>query len=234
MCSVLGELMQPSFNSLNLIGSAAYMWNSDVNLQKEDVGNVLVWVIFHGVPMTLFIEDSLSIIVNKLGTPLMLGSYTSDMCMHSWGWSSYARAMIEPRADEELKDTIMVATPKLVGDGFNMCTIHVQYDWKPHRYDDMKPLPKVVSMANVDSDSEVEEVFDEHATFLASTSLKRGSDSGYGTNSLWEQWKEMKRDDDYDLYDDDLKRISHKRTKNKVKNDKTEHGMEKCEKAKPN
>ncbi|GJX63791.1 hypothetical protein Tco_0296691 [Tanacetum coccineum] len=28
------------------------------------------------------------------------------------------------------------------------------------------------------------------------------------------------------------KRISHKRTKNKAKNDKTEHGMEKCEKTK--
>ncbi|GKA89923.1 retrovirus-related pol polyprotein from transposon TNT 1-94 [Tanacetum coccineum] len=30
------------------------------------------------------------------------------------------------------------------------------------------------------------------------------------------------------------KRISHKRTKNKAKNNKTEHGMEKCEKTKPN
>ncbi|GJT72211.1 MACPF domain-containing protein CAD1 [Tanacetum coccineum] len=32
----------------------------------------------------------------------------------------------------------------------------------------------------------------------------------------------------------DRKRISHKRTKNKAKNDKTEHGMERCEKTKPN
>ncbi|GJX36177.1 putative reverse transcriptase domain-containing protein [Tanacetum coccineum] len=30
------------------------------------------------------------------------------------------------------------------------------------------------------------------------------------------------------------KRISHKRTKNKAKNDKTDHGMEKCEETKPN
>ncbi|GJY50366.1 hypothetical protein Tco_0441213 [Tanacetum coccineum] len=30
------------------------------------------------------------------------------------------------------------------------------------------------------------------------------------------------------------KRISDKKTKNKAKNDKTEHGMEKCEKTKPN
>nr|GEW93049.1 hypothetical protein [Tanacetum cinerariifolium] len=56
----------------------------------------------------------------------------------------------------------------------------------------------------MNSDSEVEEVFDEHATFMASTGLKCGSDSGYRTNSLWEEWKETKRDDNYDPYDDDL------------------------------
>ncbi|GKD96396.1 hypothetical protein Tco_1380293, partial [Tanacetum coccineum] len=33
---------------------------------------------------------------------------------------------------------------------------------------------------------------------------------------------------------DHWKRISHKRTKNKTKNDKTKHGMEMCEKTKPN
>nr|GEZ49557.1 hypothetical protein [Tanacetum cinerariifolium] len=53
--------------------------------------------------------------------------------------------------------------------------------------DDGKPLPKVVSTINANSDSEVKEVFDEHATFMALTGLKCGSDSGYGTNSLWEQ-----------------------------------------------
>ncbi|GKD28819.1 hypothetical protein Tco_1239597 [Tanacetum coccineum] len=31
-----------------------------------------------------------------------------------------------------------------------------------------------------------------------------------------------------------MKRISHKRTKNKTKDDKTKHGMEKCVKTKPN
>ncbi|GKB29429.1 hypothetical protein Tco_0868830 [Tanacetum coccineum] len=53
--------------------------------------------------------------------------------------------------------------------------------------DDKKPLSKVISIVNVDSDSEVEEVFDEHATFMAFTSIKRGRDNGYDTNSLWEQ-----------------------------------------------
>nr|GEW00275.1 hypothetical protein [Tanacetum cinerariifolium] len=42
--------------------------------------------------------------------------------------------MIEILADMELKDTIMVAMPKLVGEGFYTCTIRVEYEWKPPRY----------------------------------------------------------------------------------------------------
>nr|GEV48285.1 hypothetical protein [Tanacetum cinerariifolium] len=59
-------------------------WDPKVNLIKEDVGSVSVWVKLHGVPMTAFREGGLSVIATKLGTHLMLESYTSDMCMHSW------------------------------------------------------------------------------------------------------------------------------------------------------
>nr|GEW82469.1 acyl-protein thioesterase 2-like [Tanacetum cinerariifolium] len=76
-------------------------------------------------------------------------------------------------------------------------------EWKLLLVDvDGKPLPNIVSTVNTDSDNEVEEVYDEHTTFMASIGLKCGSDSGYGTNSLWEQWMKTKRDDN--LYDDDL------------------------------
>ncbi|GJU74231.1 hypothetical protein Tco_1265636 [Tanacetum coccineum] len=70
--------------------------------------------------------------------------------------------------------------------------------------DDGKPLPKVVSTAKVDSDSEVKDVVDDHAVFMAPRGLKRGADSGYDTNNLLEQWMTTKRDDDYDPYDDDF------------------------------
>nr|GEY20969.1 hypothetical protein [Tanacetum cinerariifolium] len=42
--------------------------------------------------------------------------------------SSYARAMIELRIDVELKDIILLAMPKLVDEGFYMCTIRVEYE----------------------------------------------------------------------------------------------------------
>ncbi|GKA71660.1 putative reverse transcriptase domain-containing protein [Tanacetum coccineum] len=101
----------------------ANYWHPDVNLLKGDVGTVPIWVKLHGVPVMAFSEDGLSVIATKLGTPLMLDSYTSDMCMQSWGRSSYARAMIELRADVELKDNIVVfghvqeECPKNIGTG---------------------------------------------------------------------------------------------------------------------
>ncbi|GKB75171.1 retrotransposon protein, putative, ty1-copia subclass [Tanacetum coccineum] len=78
-------------------------------------------------------ENGLSAIATKLGTPLILDSYTSDMCMQSWGWSSYVRVMIEFRADVELKDNIFVAMPKITREGHYTCNVRVEYQWKPPR-----------------------------------------------------------------------------------------------------
>ncbi|GKD19336.1 RNA-directed DNA polymerase, eukaryota, reverse transcriptase zinc-binding domain protein [Tanacetum coccineum] len=119
-------------------------WNPDVNILKKEVGNVLVLVKLHGVPMMAFSEDELSVIATKLGTPLMLDSYTCNMCMQSWGRSSYARAMIEFQAGIKLKYTIMVVVPKLVGEGFYMCTILVDYEWKPPRCSSCKVFGHVL------------------------------------------------------------------------------------------
>nr|GEW80171.1 hypothetical protein [Tanacetum cinerariifolium] len=194
------------------------MANPDVNLLKEDVGNDLIWVKLHGVPVTAFSEDNLSVIATKPGTPLMFDSYTLDTCILSWGSSSYIRAMIEVRTDVELKDTIIAAMPKLVGDGFYTCTISVDIsttpivektdklerliiDEKLTRVDDEgKPLKKVDYLGDHDSEDEVKLVDNEMASFLASKRVD------YGTNRLLEYWKKTyeNADYDYDPYDDDM------------------------------
>nr|GEV11801.1 integrase, catalytic region, zinc finger, CCHC-type, peptidase aspartic, catalytic [Tanacetum cinerariifolium] len=57
----------------------------------------------------------------------------------------------------------------------------------------------------VESDSEVDAVFDETANLKILTSGKDGSDKSYGTNSLLEEWRDSYSDnDDYDPYDDDI------------------------------
>nr|GEV96759.1 hypothetical protein [Tanacetum cinerariifolium] len=132
------------------------MWNPDVNLLKKDVRNVLVCVKILGVPVMTFSQDGLSAIAMKIGTPLMLDSYTFDMCLQSWDRSSYVRAIIELKADAKLRDTIVVAMPKLTGEGFYMCSVRVKYEWKPHsllktsgnKKHDVKPT-KEVSNSNL-------------------------------------------------------------------------------------
>ncbi|GKE46239.1 retrotransposon protein, putative, ty1-copia subclass, partial [Tanacetum coccineum] len=85
------------------------------------------------VPIMTFNEYGLSVIATKLGTLLMLDSYTFDMCMQSWGRSSYARVIIELRADVELKDNIVVVMPEITREGHYACNVHVEYEWKPLR-----------------------------------------------------------------------------------------------------
>ncbi|GJZ70825.1 putative reverse transcriptase domain-containing protein [Tanacetum coccineum] len=119
-------------------------WYLDENLLKEDVSTIPVWVKLHGVPVTAFSEDGLSAIATKLGTPLMLDSYTSDMCMQSWGRSSYARVMIELRADVELKDNIVVAMPKITREGHYTCAGETKTMKKPSQTSRGVPVgPKV-------------------------------------------------------------------------------------------
>nr|GEX38538.1 hypothetical protein [Tanacetum cinerariifolium] len=124
-------------------------WYPKENLLKEDVSTILVWVKLHGVPVTAFSEDGLSAISIKLGTPLMLDSYTSDMCMQTWGRSKYARVMIELRFDVELKNYIVVAMPKIIREGQYICNVRVEYAWKPPRcascvkpQKEYRPVPK--------------------------------------------------------------------------------------------
>ncbi|GKC77208.1 ribonuclease H-like domain-containing protein [Tanacetum coccineum] len=100
----------PSQKSINFHPLLALVGNgADVVISKESEGvcNIPIWVKFHDIPITAFMKDGLSSIANKLGSLLMLDSYTAAMCTDSCGRSSYARAMVELRADVELKDTIV-------------------------------------------------------------------------------------------------------------------------------
>nr|GEW86846.1 transcription factor LHW-like [Tanacetum cinerariifolium] len=118
------------WHTLLLLAMLGILGHPDENLLKEDVSIILVWVKLHGVPITAFSVDRLSAIATKLVTPLMLDSYTSDMCIQSYGRSSYAQVMIEPRADVELKDNIVVAMPNITREGHYTCNVCVEYEWK--------------------------------------------------------------------------------------------------------
>nr|GEW04233.1 hypothetical protein [Tanacetum cinerariifolium] len=110
--------------------------------------------------------------------------------------SSYARALIEIRADVELKDNIVVAMPNLLERG----SIRVIFVLS------MSENLRGVRVARLnypddhDSEDEVESVDNDMARSLASKRV------GFGINSLLEQRRGTYEnvDYDYDPYDDDM------------------------------
>lgn len=108
-------------------------WIPRTSFIKEDLGLIPVWVKIHDIPIASFTEDGLSAMATKLGTPIMLDAYTSFMCLQSWGRFDYARALIDIKADQELKGKMVITVPSWDGEGEVLHTVRVEYEWKPPR-----------------------------------------------------------------------------------------------------
>ncbi|GJR71089.1 retrovirus-related pol polyprotein from transposon TNT 1-94 [Tanacetum coccineum] len=117
---------KPNVNFRTLKSDVPNEADFDVKNPIASVEEVHVWIKFHDVPFVAYMEDVLRIIATKLVTPLMLDSYTNDMCLESWGRSSYARAMVEIDAHNELIDTLVVVVPELNDNGYMRETIRCE------------------------------------------------------------------------------------------------------------
>ncbi|GJS72425.1 hypothetical protein Tco_0705266 [Tanacetum coccineum] len=109
------------------------IWTPNTDLKKDVIKKAPLWVRMHHVPIVAYSEVGLSLITTQLGMPIMLDSYTSNMCVSSWGRNSYARALIEFSADVELKKSIVIAIPLANGKGHSLATIDIEYEWLPPR-----------------------------------------------------------------------------------------------------
>ncbi|GJX05625.1 putative reverse transcriptase domain-containing protein [Tanacetum coccineum] len=109
------------------------VWSPNTDLKKAEVKKAPVWIKLHHVPIVAYSEIGLSLITTQLGKPIMLDSYTSSMCLSSWGKSTYARALIEVSAKNELLDSLVIAIPIDKDNGHTLATIDVEYEWNPPR-----------------------------------------------------------------------------------------------------
>ncbi|GJS33149.1 RNA-directed DNA polymerase, eukaryota, reverse transcriptase zinc-binding domain protein [Tanacetum coccineum] len=131
-----------------------YVADMTVEMEKQTLWKILLfWNLFHYYlrcsidGLNAMLENCLWFIRNN---PLIMKKWHSDenllkedvSTVPVWvklhgvpvtGRSSYARAMIELRADVELKDKIAVDMPKIIGDGHYICNVRVEYEWKPPR-----------------------------------------------------------------------------------------------------
>ncbi|GJR44358.1 zinc knuckle CX2CX4HX4C containing protein [Tanacetum coccineum] len=103
-------------------------WSMNTHLCKEELTHIPVWVKIHDVPIQVFSEDGLSIIASQIGKPILLDSYTSSMCIESWGRSSFSGYLIEINVGDFLKESLIVGVPLIEGSGFTIETINIEYE----------------------------------------------------------------------------------------------------------
>ncbi|GKD44945.1 zinc knuckle CX2CX4HX4C containing protein, partial [Tanacetum coccineum] len=93
------------------------VWTPNTDLKKEEIKLAPLWVKLHYVPIVAYSEVGLSLISTQLGRTIMMDSYTSNMCVCSWGRSTYARILIEISAEKELLESMVIAIPLSNGKG---------------------------------------------------------------------------------------------------------------------
>ncbi|GJX89003.1 zinc knuckle CX2CX4HX4C containing protein [Tanacetum coccineum] len=104
------------------------IWDHNTSLKKDDITLAPVWVKLHNVPIVAYSETGLSLITTQLGRPIMLDSYTCNMCLNPWGRNTYARALIEVSAAKTLLDSLVVAIPLPNGKGHTLENIEIEVD----------------------------------------------------------------------------------------------------------
>ncbi|GJX89820.1 zinc knuckle CX2CX4HX4C containing protein [Tanacetum coccineum] len=92
-------------------------------------------VLENGPWMIRFLGRWLSIIASNIGKPILLDSYTSSMCIESYGRSSFARCLIEINAKDVLLESLTIGVPLIENTGITIETITIEYEWKPPRCD---------------------------------------------------------------------------------------------------
>nr|GEU31439.1 hypothetical protein [Tanacetum cinerariifolium] len=103
-------------------------WSPNLNLSKDKVTKVRLWVKIHKVPIVAYSADGLSLIGTQIGNPILLDAFTSSMCPSIP--IGYARSLIEVSVDRELKKDIIMVIPIVNGVGHTIETMKVEYEWK--------------------------------------------------------------------------------------------------------
>nr|GEZ72225.1 hypothetical protein [Tanacetum cinerariifolium] len=168
-------------------------WHPDENLLKEDVSIIPVWVKLYGVPVTAFSDDVLSAIATKLGIsvgqkmrfkPKQVLQLVSKMSTVNTSGKKINNSESTKEVSKSNPFEVITSVDNDMDLGTNR-GISKSADRGTNNVSSSNT--PIVPTGIVESDSEVEVVFDKTVNLRSSTSGKDGSDKGYGTNSLLEQ-----------------------------------------------
>ncbi|GKE04711.1 hypothetical protein Tco_1396729 [Tanacetum coccineum] len=98
---------------------------------RDDIGSreFTIYKMMKGkVVKMIFSEDGFSIIASQICKPIMLDSYTSSMCIESWGGSNFACCLIEINVKDVLKKSLTIGVPLIEDTGFTIETVTIEYE----------------------------------------------------------------------------------------------------------
>ncbi|KAG5577119.1 hypothetical protein H5410_057253 [Solanum commersonii] len=95
-------------------------WESDLELDKEALSLVPLWLKFPGLPVGYWSVEALSKVASAVGRPIHTGRFTTNVEM-----ISFARILIEVDLSHPLNDLIVIETPSGPWDQL------VEYEWRP-------------------------------------------------------------------------------------------------------
>nr|GFA56248.1 hypothetical protein [Tanacetum cinerariifolium] len=112
--------------------------------------------------------------------------------------SSYARVMIELRADVELKDNIVVDLPKITREGYYTCAGEKKTVKKPSQT--FRGVPVGPKMGFIPHKEYRHVAKKSTASSSVDNDMARSMtyERGFGTQSLLEQWRDSYDNGDYD------------------------------------
>ncbi|XP_074283509.1 uncharacterized protein LOC141608057 [Silene latifolia] len=123
----------------NLLNSGPYLfenkpiilrpWSKDVDLIKEKVDKVPVWVKLYGIPIK-FWGDCLPSIAGLVGKFVRKDLATQDKTR-----LSFARVMVELTIDQVLKEKV-----RFLDEGGHVVDVRIEYEWKPMSFSICKGL----------------------------------------------------------------------------------------------
>nr|GEU88252.1 zinc knuckle CX2CX4HX4C [Tanacetum cinerariifolium] len=209
-------------------------WHPDVNLLKEDVGTVPVWVKLYDVPITMFSGDGSSAIATKLGagetknlkkpSQTLKGVPVGQKVRFKLAKQVYQPVSKKPTANtsENKKKNVEPTKEVSKSNPFDVLTsvendVELGINGGTSNFASQEANSSGSSFWNVNYISQstaliiekidkIEKLIIEGKVIFVDDEEKLLKKDLYGTNSLLKQWKESYENDnyDYDPYDDDM------------------------------
>ncbi|KAJ0074991.1 hypothetical protein Patl1_34214 [Pistacia atlantica] len=106
-------------------------WQPEMELNKEALRLIPVWVKLFDVPLEFWSPDGLSYIARWWVNHLGMDKITEDTCRFGVSRIGFARVLVEIDAARKLSESLRIRMPNEVNDESKIIGVRVDYQWRP-------------------------------------------------------------------------------------------------------